>query len=340
MSPEPSNRRFLLRRRPSGDFDPSVLELVREPVPTPGPDQALVRVKYLSLDPSNRIWMGEGESYIPPVPLDGVMRGAGIGEVVASNNRKFPVGSKVIGLLGWQDYALIGSDEEFPSQRLPALLPVPLPSLLGAMGFTGMTAYFGMLDIGRPRRGETVVVSAAAGAVGSVAGQIAKIRGARVVGIAGSREKCEWLVRELGFDAAVNRRDPDWRAQLAAACPDGVDVNFENAGGEIMEAVFELLNQHARVVLCGLIAGYGEDGAARGPRNFAILLMRRIRVQGLIVIDYQKRFTCAGLHLAWWMRRGKLQDRQTVVRGLEQAPAALVGMFKGENTGKLVVELD
>lgn len=339
MNPETSNRRFLLRRRPSGDFDPSVLELVREPVPAPGPGQALVRVKYLSLDPSNRIWMGQGESYIPPVPLDGVMRGAGIGEVVASNNRKFPVGSRVIGLLGWQDYALIGTGEEFPSQRLPSFLPVPLPSLLGAMGFTGMTAYFGMLDIGRPRRGETVVVSAAAGAVGSVAGQIAKIRGARVVGIAGSREKCDWLVRELGFDAAINRRDPDWRAQLAAACPDGVDVDFENVGGEIMEAVFERLNHHARVVLCGMIAGYGEDGAARGPRNFSILLMRRIRLQSLIVLDYQRRFTFAGMRLAWWMRRGKLKDQQTLVHGLERAPAALVGMFKGENTGKLLVEV-
>jgi NADPH-dependent curcumin reductase CurA len=312
---------------------------VREAVPEPGLDQALVRVKHLSLDPSNRIWMGEGESYIEPVALDAVMRGAGIGEVVQSNNRKYPVGAKVIGLLGWQDYALIGSDEEFPSQRLPRFLPVPETALLGAMGFTGMTAYFGMLDIGKPKRGETVVVSAAAGAVGSVAGQIAKIYGARVVGIAGSRDKCAWLTGELGFDAAINRRDADWRAQLAGACPNGIDVDFENVGGEIMEAVFDLLNHHARVVLCGLIADYGANGTAPGPRNFANLLMRRVRLQGLIVLDYQKRYTRAGMHLAWWMRRGQLKDRQTVVRGLEQAPAALAGMFQGENIGKLLVEV-
>jgi NADPH-dependent curcumin reductase len=331
------NRRFLLRRRPEGEFDPSVLERVIEPRPVPGPDQALVRNHYLSLDPSNRIWMGEGESYMPPVPLGAVMRGAGIGEVIASNTSKYPVGKKVIGLLGWQDYALISPGDELPCQVLPGWLPVDAKTMLGALGITGMTAYFGVTDIGKPRRGETFVVSAAAGAVGSIAGQIARIYGARVVGIAGSHDKCAWLKNELGFDAAICRRDADWREQLKAACPDGIDVDFENAGGEIMDAIFDLLNLHGRVVLCGMISQYGADAKAMG--NFRTLLIRRIKVQGFIVIDYIPRFPLATLRMAWWLKRGKVKDRNTVVQGLDRAPAALVQMFNGENVGKLIVEV-
>jgi len=337
--PATANRRFLLRRRPTGDFEPSVLERVIEPVPTPGPNQALVRNRFLSLDPSNRMWMAEGESYMPPVPLNAVMRGAGIGEVIASNTSKFPVGKKVIGLLGWQDYALISPDDELPSQVLPSWLPVDTKTLLGALGVTGMTAYFGVTDIGKPKRGETFVVSAAAGAVGSVAGQVAKILGARVVGIAGTREKCAWLTSELGFDAAVCRRDADWREQLAAATPNGIDVDFENAGGEIMEAIFDRLNLHARVVLCGLISQYGVDEGTLGPRNFRNLLTRRIKLQGFIVIDYIPRFPAATLRMAYWMWRGRIKDRHTVIQGLDRAPEALLQLFRGDNIGKLLVEV-
>ncbi len=334
----PDNRRFLLRRRPTGDFDPSVLERVVEPAPTPGPGQALVRNLYLSLDPSNRIWMGEGESYMPPVPLDTVMRGAGIGKVIASNTPKYRVGAKVIGLVGWQDYTVISPEDELPCQVLPGYLPVDDKTLLGALGITGMTAYFGITDIGKPRRGETVVVSAAAGAVGSIAGQIAKIYGARVVGIAGSREKCEWLKNELGFDAAINRRDRDWREQLIAACPKGIDVDFENAGGEIMDAVFDLLNLHGRVVLCGMISQYGADAKAMG--NFRNLLTRRIRLQGFIILDYIARFPLATLRMAAWLWRGKIKDRHTLIAGLDRAPEALTQMFRGENIGKLIVQIE
>lgn len=335
------NRRFLLRERPSGDFDPKVLERVVEPVPKPGPGQALVRNRYLSLDPTNRIWMSEGESYLPPVALGTVMRGAAVGEVVASNASKYPVGSKVAGLLGWQDYALVSADDPMPPVALPRFLPVPLTATLGVMGATGMTAYFGLLDIGKPKRGETVFISAAAGAVGSVAGQIAKIHGCRVVGIAGSRDKCEWLTRELGFDAAINRRDADWRAQLKAACPNGIDIDFENAGGEIMEEAIELMNLHGRVILCGMISTYGrDDRSGLGPRNFVELLFKRIKIQGFIILDYLPRFPLAQLRMLWWLKRGKIQDRHTLVKGLDNAPQALMQLFRGDNVGKLIVEIE
>jgi NADPH-dependent curcumin reductase CurA len=334
------NRRFILRERPSGDFDPKVLVKETGPVPSPGPGQALVRNRYLSLDPTNRIWMGDGESYLPPVPLGGVMRGGGLGVVVASNTRKYRVGATVIGMLGWQDYVLISADDPVPAQALPGFIKAS-PTMLGALGFTGMTAYFGLLDIGKPKRGETVVISAAAGAVGSVVGQIAKIYGCRIVGIAGTHEKCEWLKRDLGFDAAICRRDQDWREQLKAACPTGIDIDFENVGGEIMEAVLDLMNNNGRVVLCGMISQYGKDDRANvGPHNFINLLTRRIKLQGFIILDYIPRMPMATLRMMWWMRRGKIKDRSTIVKGLDNAPQALTQLFKGENTGKLLVEID
>ncbi|HVT36268.1 MAG TPA: NADP-dependent oxidoreductase [Nevskiaceae bacterium] len=338
--PQPSNRRFLLRQRPLGDFDPKILERVVQPAPTPGPGQALVRNLYLSLDPTNRIWMSEAEGYLPPVALGEVMRGAAVGKVVASNSKKFPAGATVAGLLGWQDYALLSDDGDTVAQVIPNWLPVPLTATMGVLGATGMTAYFGLTDIGKPQPGETVVISAAAGAVGSIAGQIAKLLGCRVVGIAGTREKCEWLTRELGFDAAINRRDADWRAQLKAACPNGVDVDFENAGGEILDAVLDLMNLHGRVILCGMISQYGSDGAVAGPKNFRHLLIRRIKVQGFIILDYIPKFPLAQLRMLWWLKRGKIKDRSTIVKGLDQAPQALTQLFRGDNTGKLIVEID
>lgn len=334
------NRRFLLRERPSGDYDPKILERVVEPVPVPGPGQALVRNRYLSLDPTNRIWMSEAEGYLPPVALGEVMRGGAVGEVVASNSRKYPKGAKVAGLLGWQDYAIVSDTGGGLAQVIPGWLPVPLTATMGVLGATGMTAYFGLLDIGKPKPGETVVISAAAGAVGSIAGQIAKIYGARVVGIAGSRDKCEWLTRELGFDAAINRRDADWREQLAAACPKGVDVNFENAGGPILEAVLDLMNLHGRVILCGMISQYGQDEAATGPANFRHVLIRRLKIQGFIILDYIPRFPKAQLHMLWWLKRGRIKDHSTIVKGLDNAPQALTQLFRGENIGKLIVEID
>jgi len=235
---------------------------------------------------------------------------------------------------------LISEIDEIPVTKLPSFLPMPLTATLGVLGVTGMTAYFGLVDIGRPKRGETVVISAAAGGVGSIAGQIAKIYGCRAVGIAGSREKCEWL-KQLGFDAAINRRDPDWHQQLVAACPMGVDVNFENVGGEIGEAVLDLMNIHGRVVLCGSISQYNQDSReGLGPRNFFNFLTRRLKLQGFIILDYISRFPLAQLRMMWWIKRGLIKDRQTLVRGLDKAPQALTQLFKGENIGKLLVEID
>jgi hypothetical protein len=339
MTERKINSRFLLRARPHGAFDPAALQFVQEPTPTPEQGQALIRTLYLSLDPSNRIWMGEGEGYMPPVALGEVMRGLAIGEVVASKTSVYPVGARVIGLLGWQDYALIAPNDAAAAVCLPRIPFVRTTSLLGVFGITGLTAYFGVTDIAQPRRGETMVVTAAAGAVGSIAGQIARMRGARVVGVAGSHEKCRWLVQELGFAAAVCRRDQDWRAQLKIACPQGVDISFENVGGEIMEAVFELLNPHARVVLCGLIAEYAQDGRAPGPRNFSTLLMRRVRLQGFNVLDARRRFARATLRMAFWLAFGRIKDRHTMIKGLPGAPAALKSLFDGNNIGKLIVQV-
>lgn len=336
------NRRFILRRRPGeGDFDPTVLERVTGPVPAPGPGQALVRNLYLSLDPTNRIWMSESDSYLPPVPLGDVMRGGGIGRVVASHTPKYQPGQVVGGMLNWQDYAVIGENDPIPAQVIPGWLPAPLTATLGVLGVTGMTAYFGLLDIGRPKRGETVFVSAAAGAVGSIVGQLAKIRGCRVVGIAGSRDKCDWLVNELGFDVAINRRDADWRDQLKRACPNGIDVNFENVGGEIMEAVMDLMNLQGRVVLCGMISQYNRvDRSNLGPKNFVEVLFKRLTIRGFIILDYVERFPVAQMKMLWWLKTGRLKDRSTIVRGLDAAPKALIQLFTGQNTGKLIVEID
>lgn len=331
------NRRFLLAERPTGPVDENTYDLVREPVPEIGDGEALVRVNWISVDPTNRTWIGEVPTYLPPVAIGEVMRSLGLGEVVASNNENFPVGALVNGLTGWQDYTVV-SDEN-PLMLVPDGVDAEPAQLLGMLGMTGCTAYFGMLEIGEPKEGETVVVSAAAGAVGTVAGQLAKMKGARVVGIAGGPEKCAWLTDELGFDAAVDYKADDWRRQLAEATPDGIDVDFENVGGEIMEAVFARLNLRARVALCGLISGYNEEGPPTGPRSFGNLLVNRVRLQGFIILDYYPRFGEAIRDLSTWVAEGKIRSEQTVVEGFEELPNALNMLFAGENTGKLVVHI-
>ena len=255
------NRRFLLRERPNGRIDDQTFELVEEEIPEIGEGEALVRTRWISLDPTNRAWIGETPTYLPPVAIGEVMRAGGLGEVVASNSPDYAVGQLVQGFTGWQDYVVASASA--PLLAMPEIPGVSPSSFLGVLGMTGITAYVGVLDIGKPKPGETVVVSAAAGAVGTVAGQLAKIQDARVVGIAGGPEKCALLTDELGFDAAVDYKAPDWHDQLKAATPDGIDVDFENVGGEIMEAVFGRLNLRARVALCGLISGYNDDAAAR-----------------------------------------------------------------------------
>lgn len=334
---QPANRQFLLKKRPTGRIEPTDFELVRRPVPKAGPNQAVGRVLYLSLDPTNRIWMTDVEQYMPPVALGDVMRGAGLVEIVESNNPAYQVGDLGVGLTGWQDYAVTDGTGIGALTPIPKGLPVPLTAMMGALGITGITAYFGLLDVGQPKPGETVVISAAAGATGSVAGQIAKIQGSRAVGIAGGKEKCDWIVKELGFDAAVDYKAPDWRERLARACPSGIDVNFENVGGEIMEEVMARMNLGGRVVLCGMISGYNTGERMRGP--FDTILMKRLRVQGFIVIDYVARFPEATMQLAQWYIEGKLKHHETIVEGLEKAPTAINMLFDGGNVGKLMVKV-
>ncbi len=333
------NRQFRLKMRPTGRVSQENFDFVNQPVPSVGKNQVLIRNLYLSLDPTNRIWMTDVPQYMPPVAIGEVMRGGGLGQVVASQNSDYKVGDFVNGLLGWQDYCLVSAEDKITPQILPKGLPVPLTAMLGAAGTTGLTAYFGLLEIGQPKPGETVVVSAAAGAVGSIVGQIAKIKGCRAVGIAGSEDKCKWIKQELGFDEAVNYKASDWKEKLAAACANGVDINFENVGGEIMNHVNTMLNRKGRVVLCGLISGYNDQDASKSRANLVPILIKRARIEGFIILDYAQRFREGATQLAMWILQGKLKYRETIVDGLENAPQALNKLFDGENFGKLMIRI-
>ncbi len=329
------NRQWILRKRPAGDIVPGDLELVSGPVPTPGPGEALVRNIYLSLDPTNRIWMSDMDQYMPPVEIGDVMRGGTIGVVEASNNPDLQVGDIVQpAALGWQDYVVTPM-----AQKLPVSPQAPILAWMSALGMTGMTAYFGLLDIGEPQPGETVVVSAAAGAVGSIVGQIAKLKGCRVVGLAGSDEKCAWVVDDLGFDACINYRTEDVLEALRRECPKGIDVYFENVGGEILDAVLTLVNVGARIPLCGLISTYNAEGPVPGPYMFRNVLMKRVLIKGFIIIDYFARAGEFMADMTKWVAEGKVKWRVDVAEGLENAPEILQRLFTGANTGKLVVQI-
>jgi NADPH-dependent curcumin reductase CurA len=341
---EQANRCYRLRRRPRGAvIEEGDLELVEEVAPTIGPGQALVRTLLLSVDPTNRPWMADVRSYIAPVAIDAVMRGIGIGEVVESRREDMAEGDLVFGFTGWQDYAVADdASNELPFAVLPSPLPAPLSAFLGVLGHTGVTAYLGVEDIGRPQPGETMVVSGAAGAVGSVAGQLGKARGARVVGIAGSDEKCRHVVEDLGFDACVNYKAPDWAERLDAVTPDGIDVDYENVGGAVMDHILGRLNVGARIVLCGMIsmyADYGSPAGWEGQFEIVQVLLQRATVGGFIVLDHADRFPEAVGHLAGLIAEGRLTYRETLVDGLENARDALNRLFGGENTGKMVVRV-
>ncbi len=326
---------ILLRARPEGLPKDSDFEIVSGPIPQLGPGEVLVRSIYLSLDPAMRGWMTDRPSYIPPVELGAVMRGLAIGEVVESKDPGFRPGQRVSGTVGWQQYAAL------PAKELTAVPEgVALPLALGPLGMTGMTAYFGLLDVGEPRAGETVLVSGAAGAVGSLVGQIAKIQGCRAVGIAGSDEKCAWLTEELGFDAAVNYKKADSLPDdLSEACPNGVDVFFDNVGGQILELALARLNRRARVAICGAISIYNATEPPPGPANYLSLLVNRARMEGFIVFDYHERYGEAARAIAGWIEEGKIQARFDIVDDLENAPQALLRLFDGSNTGKLMVRV-
>jgi NADPH-dependent curcumin reductase len=332
-----TNRQLILRSRPTGLLASGDLQLVETPLSSLADGQALARVKYLSMDPTMRVWMAERDSYLPAVKLGEVMRCFGLAEIVDSKTPEFKKGDKVVGLVGIQEYVVIDARDKNNFQKIP---PVPFVSdtaFLGVLGVTGLAAYFGMTDVAKPEKGETLVVSAAAGATGSIAGQIGKIHGCRVVGIAGGDEKCKWLTDDLGFDAAVDYKQPDWKEKLAAATPKGIDIDYENVGGDIMHAVLERMNLHGRVVLCGLISGYTKEVPAL--ESFGMILVKRLRVQGFIIIDYAPKFMEAAMQLGKWKMFGKIKDRETIVEGLAKTPEAVNMLFTGGNIGKLIVKI-
>jgi len=331
-----TNRQFKLAARPKGLITPDVLQLSESPLPPLEEGQALARVKYLSMDPTMRIWMADIPQYMPPVQLGDIMRAFGLAEITESRHPDFKKGDKVMGLTGLQEFVVITGKETRSFQKLPSIPFLSDTNFLGTLGVTGLTAFFGM-EILNPQSGQTLVVSAAAGATGSIAGQIGKIHGCRVIGIAGTDEKCKWIKDDLGFDHAINYKHADWRAQLVAATPSGVDLNFENVGGEIMQAVLDRMNVGGRVVLCGLISGYTREDPALA--SFGQVLVKNLTVQGFIVINYASRFMEAGKQLGMWKMMGKLKDRQTIVKGLEKVPEAINMLFQGANIGKLIVEL-
>jgi NADPH-dependent curcumin reductase len=329
------NRRLILAAYPQGLPGPEHFRLDIQPVPEVADGQVLLRTRYLSIDPYMRNLMAPaGPGYAPPVPLGGVMVGGTVSEVVASRHAGFKPGELVLGNAGWQDYALSDGND------LLALGHLARPSLaLGGLGMPGFTAYVGLLDIGRPQPGETVVVAAATGAVGSVVGQLAKLTGARVVGIAGGADKCRHAVETLGFDACIDRHAPDLGARLAAACPGGIDVYFENVGGDVLAAVLPLLNLHARVPVCGFISHYNDAAPAPGP-DLATLLAKRIKLQGFIILDhYGERFDAFRRDMQGWLAEGRITLREDVMDGLEQAPAVLARLLQGGNFGKAVVKV-
>jgi NADPH-dependent curcumin reductase CurA len=332
-----TNRRLVLAQRPTGMVDGSIVTLEEGTVPEPSAGECVVRVSHLSIDPTIRTWMDDAPGYLPPIEVGAVVRSGGLGTVVASANDAFPVGATVFGMLGWQDYAVLddtpGAGQVVPDGMDPT-------AVLSVFGVTGMTAYFGLLDVGRPTEGDVVVVSGAAGATGSVVGQIAKLKGAgRVVGIAGGPEKCRWLVEELGFDEAIDYKAGDVAGQLRAACPDGIDVYFDNVGGEILDAVLEQISIGARVVLCGAISAYNDRGSAYRLKNSSMLIMRRARMEGFLILDYLDRFAEAQGEMFGWVLAGDVQHAVHVVEGLESAPDALNLLFTGGNTGKVIVAL-
>ena len=332
----PLNRQFLLAQRPQGLPSRETFSYVETSIGEPGPGQILVKNQYLSLDPAMRGWMNDAKSYIPPVGLGEVMRALGVGQVIASQNPAFAVGDYVNGALGVQDYFL-GEPRGFYKVD-PKRAPLPL--YLSALGMTGMTAYFALLDVGQPKAGETVVISAAAGAVGSIAGQIAKLKGCRVVGIAGGADKCKWLLDELGFDGAIDYKNEDVLAGLKRECPQGVDVYFDNVGGDILDAVLTRLAFKARVVICGAISQYNNKQAVKGPANYLNLLVHSARMEGMVVMTYAPRFAEAAAQLGDWLASGKLKSKEDLVRGLQSFPQSLLKLFSGENVGKLVLKLD
>lgn len=337
-----SNNQFRLASRPFGLPNATNWKQTSEAVGEPLEGGVLVKTLALSLDPAMRGWMNEGKSYIPPVAIGEVMRAGGIGKVIASKNPKFAVGDHVSGSLGVQEYALI-SQEDLKRNGLFKidLRAGTLTQWLNVLGMPGMTAYFGLLDVGQPKAGETVLVSGAAGAVGQTVGQLAKIKGCKVVGIAGGPAKCEWVVKELGFDACIDYKSGPNAVKdgMKAHCPNGVDVYFDNVGGEILDTVLTRINRKARIIICGAISQYNNTTPVQGPKNYLSLLVNRARMEGIVVFDYADRYHLAVAEMAGYLKNGRMKSREDVVFGLDTFPDTLTKLFSGENFGKLVLEV-
>ncbi len=329
------NPQWRLAVRPTELVTDETLTYSEQPVPELAEGQFRVRVLLLSLDPTNRIWMNEADSYLPAVKIGDIMRGGGVGVVEESRHPGFTAGENVSGLLGWQKYLVTDGTG---IGKVPAL-GIPLTAYFGLLAHIGITAYFGVLDIGKPQPGETLVVSAAAGAVGSIAGQIGKIMGCRVVGIAGSDDKCKWLTESLGFDAAINYRKENLDEALKRTCPAGIDIYFENVGGKTLEAVLDNINIHARIPVCGMISTYNQASPEPAPNNLSRLIMKRALMQGFLVSDYMPRAAEAVKDIVGWYAAGKIQYRVDLVKGLENAPKTLNKLFDGSNQGKLLIEV-
>jgi len=330
------NRQWILHRRPAGAIADGDLVLREAPIPRPGDAEVLMRTLYLSLDPTNRIWMSDREQYMEPVRLGNPMRGVALGAVVESRSAAFKAGDRVMTLGTWSDYSCASATTCLPVPQVPGL---SAKDVFGIYFVVGPTAYFGLLDIGAPKKGETVVVSAAAGAVGSIAGQIARSLGCRVVGIAGGASKCRWLTEELGFDAAIDYKSDDVESALRAHCPMGIDVYFDNVGGEMLDTALGQMNRFGRIVQCGMISLYNVEGPWGGPRRYSNILMKRLKIQGFIVLDFLPRYAEAYAALTDLYTRGQLKWRFHEVERLEQADKAVRLLYDGGNTGKLLVKV-
>jgi NADPH-dependent curcumin reductase len=333
-----TNHQFRLAARPQGLPKRSDWNYTEEPVRDPGPGEVLVKTLYLSVDPAMRGWMNEGRSYIAPVGIGDVMRAGGAGRVIASGNPAFAAGDHVTGVLGAQEYALVGAEAAKGLIKVDPKL-VPLPVYVGALGVTGLTAYFGLLEVGQAKAGDTVVISGACGATGMVAGQIAKIKGCRAVGIAGGPAKCDYLVKELGFDAAIDYKTENVVEALRQHCPKGINVFFDNVGGEILDAALANLARGARVVICGAISQYNSTTGIKGPANYLSLLVNSARMEGFIVFNYAARYGEAAREMAGWMMAGKLKSKEDIVEGFQTFPDTLLKLFRGENVGKLMIKV-
>lgn len=329
------SRQFRLAARPLGLPKASDWQFTSEELAAPGEGEVLLEILYISLDPAMRGWMNEGRSYIPPVALGAVMRAGAVGRVVASGTPDFAVGDYALGTPGVQSFALVKARD---LTRIDPEL-APLPVYLVLLGMTGMTAYFGLFDIGQPKSGDMVVVSGAAGAVGATVGQLAKIHGCQVVGIAGGAEKCRYLIEELGFDVALDYKSEKLGARLRAACPAGINVYFDNVGGDILDTCLAQLAMHARIIVCGAISQYNNTTPVKGPPNYLSLLVNRARMEGMVVFDYAARYGEARAKMALWRAEGRLKSREDIVEGLENFPETLLKLFSGENFGKLILKI-